>query len=90
MQKTLLAEQKTELEELREKMSADLQKITQYIMKKSPEAEELMKKLKEKNKDYPLIFLLSFNYSNIIIIYFKFRGVKTLCLNRLKRSLPVP
>ena len=43
--KDTITEQKTELEELREKMSADLQKITQYIMKKSPEAEELMQKI---------------------------------------------
>jgi len=43
--KDTITEQKTELEELREKMSVDLQKITQYIMKKSPEAEELMQKI---------------------------------------------
>ena len=43
--KDTITEQKTELEELREKMSVDLQKITQYIMKKSPEAEELMKQI---------------------------------------------
>ncbi len=43
--KDTIAEQKKELEELRDKMSSDLQKITEYIMKRSPEAEELMQKV---------------------------------------------
>jgi prefoldin alpha subunit len=43
--KVTIAEQKKELEDLREKMSLDLQKITEYIMQKSPEAEELMQKV---------------------------------------------
>ena len=47
--KVTITEQKTELEELREKMSADLQKITEYIMKRSPEAEELMQKVEGKS-----------------------------------------
>jgi len=47
--KITITEQKTELEELREKMSADLQKITEYIMKRSPEAEELMQKVEGKS-----------------------------------------
>jgi prefoldin alpha subunit len=43
--KETIAEQKKELEELRDKMSSDLQKITEYIMQRSPEAEELMQKV---------------------------------------------
>jgi prefoldin alpha subunit len=43
--KDTIAEQKKELEELRDKMSSDLQKITEYIMQRSPEAEELMQKV---------------------------------------------
>ena len=43
--KDAIIEQRTELEELRDKMSGDLQKITEYIMKRSPEAEELMQKV---------------------------------------------
>ena len=43
--KVTIAEQKKELEELRDKMSSDLQKITEYIMQRSPEAEELMQKV---------------------------------------------
>ncbi len=43
--KDTIIEQRTELEELRDKMSSDLQKITEYIMKRSPEAEELMQKV---------------------------------------------
>ncbi len=43
--KDTITEQRTELEELRDKMSGDLQKITDYIMKRSPEAEELMQKV---------------------------------------------
>lgn len=43
--KVTIAEQKKELEDLRDKMSLDLQKITEYIMQKSPEAEELMQKV---------------------------------------------
>ena len=43
--KDAIIEQRTELEELRDKMSSDLQKITEYIMKRSPEAEELMQKV---------------------------------------------
>ena len=43
--KETIAEQKKELEELRDKMSLDLQKITEYIMQRSPEAEELMQKV---------------------------------------------
>ncbi len=46
--KDTITEQKKELEELREKMSSDLEKITQYIMHKSPEAEELMQKIEGK------------------------------------------
>jgi len=46
--KVTITEQKNELEELREKMSADLQKITEYIIQKSPEAEELMQKVEGK------------------------------------------
>ena len=43
--KDTIIEQRTELEELRDKMSGDLQKITEYIMQRSPEAEELMQKV---------------------------------------------
>jgi prefoldin alpha subunit len=43
--KDTINEQKKELEELRNKMSSDLQKITDYIIKRSPEAEELMHKV---------------------------------------------
>jgi prefoldin alpha subunit len=43
--KETIAEQKKELEELKEKMASDLQKITEYIMQRSPEAEELMQKV---------------------------------------------
>ena len=43
--KESIAEQKKELEELKNKMASDLQKITEYIMQKSPEAEELMQKV---------------------------------------------
>ena len=43
--KVTIAEQKKELEDLRDKMSLDLQKITEYIMQRSPEAEELMQKV---------------------------------------------
>ena len=46
--KDTITEQRTELEELRDKMSGDLQKITEYIMKRSPEAEELMQKVEGK------------------------------------------
>jgi prefoldin alpha subunit len=46
--KDTITEQRTELEELREKMSVDLQKITEYIMQRSPEAEELMQKVEGK------------------------------------------
>ena len=47
--KVTIAEQRTEIEELREKMSADLRKITEYIMQRSPEAEELMQKVEGKS-----------------------------------------
>jgi prefoldin alpha subunit len=43
--KVTIAEQKKELEELRDKMSLDLQKITEYIVQMRPEAEELMQKV---------------------------------------------
>ena len=43
--KETIAEQKKELEELKNRMASDLQKITEYIMQRSPEAEELMKKV---------------------------------------------
>ena len=43
--KETIAEQKKELEELKEKMASDLQKITEYIMQRTPEAEELMQKV---------------------------------------------
>ena len=43
--KATIAEQKKELEELKDKMASDLHKITQYIMQRSPEAEELMQKV---------------------------------------------
>ena len=43
--KVTIAEQKKELKELKDKMASDLQKITEYIMQKSPEAEELMQKV---------------------------------------------
>ncbi len=43
--KETIAEQKKELEELKDKMASDLQKITEYIMQRSPEAEELMQKV---------------------------------------------
>ena len=43
--KDTINEQKKELEELRNKMSSDLQKITDYIIRRSPEAEELMHKV---------------------------------------------
>ena len=43
--KETIAEQKKELEELRDKMASDLQKITEYIIQRSPEAEELMQKV---------------------------------------------
>ena len=43
--KETIAEQKKELEELKNKMASDLQKITEYIMQRSPEAEELMQKV---------------------------------------------
>jgi prefoldin alpha subunit len=46
--KESINEQKKELEDLRNKMSADLQKITEYIMQRSPEAEELMQKVEGK------------------------------------------
>ena len=47
--KVTIAEQRTEIEELREKMSADLRKITEYIMQRNPEAEELMQKVEGKS-----------------------------------------
>jgi prefoldin alpha subunit len=40
-----LEDQKKELEGVMQKMSSDLQKITNYIMKKSPEAEALLQKV---------------------------------------------
>ncbi len=40
-----IEEQKKELETLISRMSQDLQKISQYIMEKSPEAEQLLQKL---------------------------------------------
>lgn len=40
-----IEEQKKELENLINKMSQDLQKISQYIMEKTPEAEKLLQKL---------------------------------------------
>lgn len=43
--KDTIAEQRKELEDLRNKLTSDLQKITEYIMKRSPEAEELMQKV---------------------------------------------
>jgi prefoldin alpha subunit len=43
--KVTIVEQKTELEELRDKMSTDLQKITDYVRQRTPEAEELMQKV---------------------------------------------
>lgn len=43
--KDTITEQKKELEDLRNKLTSDLQKITDYIMKRSPEAEELMQKV---------------------------------------------
>ncbi len=46
--KESIDEQKKELEDLRNKMSTDLQKITEYIMQRSPEAEELMQKVEGK------------------------------------------
>lgn len=43
--KVTIEEQKTELEELRDKMTLDLQKISDYIRQRSPEAEALMQKV---------------------------------------------
>ncbi len=43
--KETIGEQKTELEELRNKMTSDLQKISDYIRQRSPEAEALMQKV---------------------------------------------
>jgi prefoldin alpha subunit len=43
--KVTIGEQKTELEELRDKMTLDLQKISDYIRQRSPEAEALMQKV---------------------------------------------
>ena len=43
--KVTIEEQKTELEELRDKMTSDLQKISDYIRQRSPEAEALMQKV---------------------------------------------
>lgn len=43
--KDTITEQRKELEDLRNKLTSDLQKITEYIMKRSPEAEELMQKV---------------------------------------------
>lgn len=40
-----LEDQKKELEGVMQKMSSDLQNITNYIMKKSPEAEALLQKV---------------------------------------------
>ncbi|MBP2046504.1 prefoldin subunit alpha [Methanobacterium aggregans] len=40
-----LEDQKKELEGVMQKMNSDLQKITEYIMKKSPEAEALLQKV---------------------------------------------
>ena len=43
--KESISSQKKELEELVNKMTGDVQKITDYIMKKSPEAEALLQKV---------------------------------------------
>jgi prefoldin alpha subunit len=45
--KDSIAEQKGELEKVMEKMIQDLQKLTELIVQKSPEAEELLKKLEK-------------------------------------------
>jgi len=43
--KESIASQRKELEQLVEKMMGDVQKLTDYIMKKSPEAEALLQKV---------------------------------------------
>lgn len=43
--KESIASQRKELEQLVNKMSGDIQKLTEYIMKKSPEAEALLQKV---------------------------------------------
>ena len=43
--KESISSQKKELEDLMNKMSADMQKLTDFIVTKSPEAEALLKKL---------------------------------------------
>jgi prefoldin alpha subunit len=45
--KETISSQKKELEELMNKMSGDIQKLTDFIVRKSPEAEALLKKLEE-------------------------------------------
>lgn len=43
--KESISEQRKELEQLVDKMSGDIQKITEFIMRKSPEAEALLQKI---------------------------------------------
>lgn len=43
--KDAISSQKKELEELMNKMSGDIQKLTDFIVRKSPEAEALLRKL---------------------------------------------
>jgi prefoldin alpha subunit len=43
--KVTIEEQKTELEQLRDKMTSDLQQLSEYIRQRTPEAEELMQKV---------------------------------------------
>ena len=43
--KETISSQKKELEELMNKMSGDIQKLTDFIVRKSPEAEALLRKL---------------------------------------------
>ena len=43
--KVTIEEQKAELEQLRDKMTSDLQKLSDYIMQRTPEAEALMQKV---------------------------------------------
>lgn len=43
--KETISSQRKELEQLVDKMSGDIQKLTEYIMRKSPEAEALLQKV---------------------------------------------
>ncbi len=45
--KETISSQKKELEELMNKMSGDIQKLTDFIVRKSPEAEALLRKLED-------------------------------------------